>query len=169
MDYNFKEKLKDESITIAILYDSNNYKDAMLLEKKIYARYHNKIENYTIKTLLLTYDEIDSTNANLYYLFPTTTKNIKNVINKAQQSKALTFSYSNNDLKEGIMLSLKVGTKVKPIINLTAAKTNHITFRPVLLKISHIYTVDFKTVPNSSIGDSSYICTLNLMVKYKTI
>jgi len=146
MDYDFKEKLKNNSITITILYDSNSYKSAVLLKNKIEAKYHQKIENYTIKTILLPYRKVTNSYANLYYLFPTNTKNIKRVIKQAQRVKALTFSYSKNDLKDGIMLSLEVGKKVKPIINLNAVKTHNITFRPILLKISNIYTKNYNSI-----------------------
>lgn len=145
MDYNFKEKLKDNSITIAILYDSSSYRSAVLLKDKIETKYHQKIESYKIKTVLLPYSKATKSYANLYYLFPTTTENIKTVISQAQQLKALTFSYSKSDLKDGIMLSLEVGKKVRPIINLRAVKSNDITLRPVLLKISNMYTESYNS------------------------
>jgi len=140
MDYNFKNKIKDNTITIAILYDANSYRNAVSLDEKIKDRYKNKIQDYNVKTVLLPYNKVSTFNANLYYLFPSNIKNIKRTVKKAKEVKALTFSYLNNDLKDGIVLSLEIGKKVKPIINLNAAKSADITFRPVLLKISNIYT-----------------------------
>jgi len=140
MDYNFKEKIKNNSINIAILYDMSDYKNAVLIKEQIETKYHNKIESYSIKVVLVSYSNIKNTDANIYYLLPTTTKNIKKTINIAKTNHALTFSYSSTDLKDGVMLSLKIDSKVKPIINLSAVKLNDITFRPILLKISHIYT-----------------------------
>jgi len=140
MDYDFKEKIKHNSITIAILYEPHDYKNALLLEKEIEIKYHNKIEKYNIKTVLVNYKNINKAQANIYYLFPTTDKNIKKTITVSKEKHALTFSYLSKDLKNGVMMSLEIGSKVKPIINLGAVKSNNITFRPVLLKISHIYT-----------------------------
>ena len=51
----------------------------------------------------------------------------------------MTFSYLESDLKYGVMLSVKIGANVKPIINLEAIKANNITLRPILLDISLIY------------------------------
>jgi len=145
MDYSFKEKLHDNSIKIVLLYDRNDYKNALLLKEQIETKYSKKIENYNIKTILRPYEKVTKIDANIYYIFPTSKKNIANTINTAKRNHALTFSYSSNDLKNGVMLSLKIGSKVKPIINLSAVKSNNVIFRPVLLKISHIYTKDAKS------------------------
>jgi len=152
MDSNFKEKLQNNSIEIAILYEPKNYKDALSLKEKIDARYQHKIQSYNITTTLVSYADINSINANIYYLFPTDKSAIKSVIEKAKEVKAITFSYAKKDLKEGVMLSLEVDTKVKPIINLGAAKISDITFRPVLLKISRIYTTSYNIIPKSSLS-----------------
>ena len=148
MDSNFQKKIKNNSIKIAILYDANSYQSALLLKDKIETRYPNKIQDYTIQTVLLPYNKKITYDANLYYLFPTDSKNIQLIINKAKKIKALTFSYLNSDLNNGIMLSLDIGKKVKPIINLNAAKSGEITFRPILLKISKIYTTQHPTISN---------------------
>ncbi len=157
MDYDFKEKLKDNSITIAILYNSNSYRSAVLLKNEITLKYHNKIKSYKIKTILLPYNKVNNSYANLYYLLPTNIKNIKKVIKQAQKVKALTFSYSKDDLKSGIMLSLEVGKKVKPIINLHAVRSSDITFRPILLKISNIYTTNYDNLLKINNTYYSYI------------
>jgi len=139
MDYEFKQKLHDNSIVIALLYDKKSYKSAISLKNKIDLKYKNGIKKYSVKIDLVPYHEVSNIKANIYYLFPTDAKNIKQVVKIANYNHALTFSYLEDDLKHGIMLSLKVGNKVKPIINLNATKSNEITFRPVLLKISKIY------------------------------
>ncbi len=139
MDYGFKEKLQNNSIIISLLYDASSYKSAVSLKNKIDGKYRDGIKGHSVKVKLTAYNSLANTQANIYYLFPTDRQNIKEVIKKANSNHALTFSYLNDDLKYGIMLSLKVGKRVKPIINLDAIKLHNITFRPVLLKISKIY------------------------------
>ncbi|NPA65296.1 MAG: DUF4154 domain-containing protein [Epsilonproteobacteria bacterium] len=139
MDNNYQEKITNNTIKITILYDANDYRNALTLEERIQKRYHNKIKGYMIKTVLLPYEQVASSNANIYYLFPTNIKNIKQTVKRAKQIKALTFAYLNHDLKNGIVLSLEISQKVKPIINLSAAKATDISFKSVLLKISDIY------------------------------
>lgn len=62
----------------------------------------------------------------------------------AAKHSIITFAYSPEELATGCMLSLVIGTKVQPIINLNALKANHLTFRPTFLKISTIYKNDKK-------------------------
>ena len=95
-----------------------------------------KVLNYSSKILK---KNIDNLTSNLYYLFPANKDEIQKVLKVAKKTKALTFSYNEDDLKYGVMSSVFIASKVKPILNLDAIKSNNITFRPVLLKISKIY------------------------------
>lgn len=167
MDYKFEQKLSDNSIVIALMYEGVNYKNALSLKEKIDTKYKNGIKNYTIKTKLVLYSNISKTQANIYYLFPTDTTQINKVVTKAASNQALTFSYLNDDLKYGVMFSLIVGSKIKPLINLTAIKFGDITLRPILLDISAIYTNDVSDILKSihnrgSIQSTIYITLLSI-------
>lgn len=139
MDYKFQEKVPQKTIHIVIFYDKNDYRNAKLFEKKIHAKYDKGIKEYPIKTTLHVYNKKQAPLANLYYLLPSNKKNISNVIKMGAKNSIITFSYSPKDLADGAMISLLIGTKVQPIINLKALKANSITFRPIFLKISTIY------------------------------
>lgn len=139
MDYNFQKKLKDNTIIIAIMYANNEYKDAKRLRKMIETRYPNGIKTYNIQAKLIRYSNIQISRANIYYLFPTNTQKIKKVIKKAATNGAITFSYLQNDLKYGVMISLNVSKRIKPLLNLEAIKKNKIALRPILIEISTIY------------------------------
>ncbi|MCD6433638.1 MAG: hypothetical protein J7L21_06315, partial [Sulfurimonas sp.] len=118
MDYEFKQKIDNDSIVIALMYERVNYKDALSLKEKIDSKYKDGIKDYTIKTKLIPYSDITNTKANIYYVFPSKDENIKKVIKKADSNQAITFSYLKDDLKYGVMISLIIDSKVKPIINL---------------------------------------------------
>ena len=139
MDYAHKEKIKNNEIVIAIVYNQINYKSAKNLKNIIDTKYVSGIKSYVLKTKLVLYSRVDKSDANIYYMLPTTSYNIKKTIEKASQSNALTFAYLQSDLKYGVMLSVDIGSKVKPILNLNAIKLQNISFRPILLKISNIY------------------------------
>ncbi|MEA1891255.1 MAG: YfiR/HmsC family protein [Campylobacterota bacterium] len=139
MDYKFKEKIKNNTITIAIMYKNNEYKDAKSLKKKIDTRYKNGIKSFKVSSKLVPYSDIAKTEANIYYIFPAEVSTIKKVVKQANKNSALTFSYLKEDLKHGVMISLNVSKKIEPILNLSAIKTHNITFRPVLIDISIIY------------------------------
>jgi len=148
MDYKFKEKIKNGTITIAIMYNNSEYKDAKSLKKKIDARYKNGIKSFKVNSILAPYSSVSKTDANIYYLFPTDKKSIQMSIKQAYKNHALTFSYLTEDLKYGVMISLSISKKIKPILNLNAIRTNEITFRPVLIDISNIYVHN----PSSSLN-----------------
>lgn len=139
MDYKFNEKLKNNTITIAIMYNESEYKDAKFLKDKIDIRYQDGIQSYKVKSKLVVYENVKKAQANVYYLFPTSEHNIKETVQQAQENSALTFSYLRDDLKYGVMISLNIGNKIKPVLNLEAIKMYNIALRPVLLDISSIY------------------------------
>jgi len=139
MDHSYKKKIKDDSIKIVITYNNSNYKSALSLKNKIESKYDNGLADYKVTVKLSLYSELTNNDANIYYIFPSSSKNIKNVVKKANENKALTFSYLEDDLKYGVMISLVIGVKVKPILNLNAIKLHNISFRPILLNISNIY------------------------------
>ena len=139
MDYKFKEKIKEGTLKIAIVYKNANYKDASSLKHKIDTRYKNGIKAYKVETKIVAYNNIKKANANIYYLFPSNEKDIKNSIKQADKNSALTFSYLKDDLRYGVMMSLNVSKKIEPILNLDAIKLHNISLRPVLIDISTIY------------------------------
>ena len=148
MDYKFKEKLKNNTLSIAILYQKGEYKEANLLKKKIETRYKNGIKSFKIITELVLFSKVERSHANIYYLFPSSVKNIKKVVALAKENRAITFSYLQSDLSHGVMISVDISKKIKPIINLHAIKRNHIALRPILIDISTIYrkAVSSKTI-----------------------
>lgn len=142
MDYKFKDKLKNDTISIAIMYKKNEYKDAKLLKVMIENRYKNGIKSYKVEPKLINYKNIKTTEANIYYLLPAPSKDIEKVVKKAGTNDALTFAYNRDDLKYGVMISLNVSKKIKPLLNLEAIKIRKIALRPVLIDISTIYIND---------------------------
>ncbi|MEA2073558.1 MAG: YfiR/HmsC family protein [Campylobacterota bacterium] len=153
MDYKFKEKLKDHTITVAIVYKNNTYTDAKKLKGLIETRYKDGLKSYTVKPILVDSTNIKKSIANIYYLFPTNQDEIKTVIKQANKNNALTFAYNRDDLKYGVMISLNVSKKIKPLLNLEAIKVNNISLRPVLIDISTIYLNKLETsISNIKLG-----------------
>ncbi len=139
LDINFAEKLDNNAITIVLYYDNSNYNSAKLLKQKIMSKYKNGLKEHPINVKLTPYSKPEKLKANISYLFPSTRTNIKKILKNLHESETLSFSYSIADLALGSMISLDIGVKVKPIINLHAIKDNNISLHPILLKISTIY------------------------------
>ena len=158
MDYKFKEKIANKTIKINIFYTSNEYLKAKELKSLMTHRYKNGLKGYKLDVKLVKYSALNKPKANIYYLFPSVTKDIKNVVQEAKLYNALTFSYQNEALKYGVMISLNISKKLKPLLNLKAIQTNNIVFRPVLIDISAIYNKDFGS-------NLKYLNIKNLLIK----
>ena len=140
MDYNFKNKIQNKTIVIAILYSNTTYQSAKSLKEKIEARYPNGINKYKIVSKLVSYKKLATTQANIFYMLPASHELIEKSVKYAQKELALTFAYDKKDLNYGVMISLNISKKIKPILNLKALKINEIEMRPMLINISLIFT-----------------------------
>ncbi|MDQ7044826.1 MAG: YfiR/HmsC family protein [Sulfurimonas sp.] len=139
MDYQYKGKITNNTIKIAIIYKKSDYQAAKTLENLIHKKYTKGIQSFAIKAFLINYENITNTDANIYYLFPSSESDINKAIGYANGEDALTFSYQSSDLQYGVMISVNVEHKIKPILNLLAIQTSRINLRPVLMRISNIY------------------------------
>lgn len=139
MDYQYEKKVKDNTISIAIVHKTSQYKEAKLLQKQIGHKYSKGIQSYKVKAILVHYSKLEEIHSNIYYLFPAKKDDIQRATKQASQDNALTFSYLSSDLEHGVMISLDVANKIKPILNLYAIQGNNISLRPVLIDISTIY------------------------------
>ena len=141
MDYDFSNRLVDDAISIAIVYENIQQKnDALELQRYMKVKYPDGISGHAIHLDFIAYKNVDlSLKHSFYYLLPSSEKNIKQALKVSNRQKALSFAYNSNDLQYGVMLSVKITNKVKPMINVDALKKTEITVRPILLKVAEIY------------------------------
>jgi len=141
MNYDFNKRLIDNTISIAIIYDNTEQKqEALALKRYLNAKYPGGFQNHKIKIVFLSYNKITFTQKHtLYYFLPTSKSQIKNVVAVAYKNKAFTFAYQEKDLQYGVMISVKISNKVKPILNIDALKATGISMRPILLKVAEIF------------------------------
>ncbi len=142
LDYKHQDKIEHETIKIAIVYDEKDYLNAKKLKNFMREKYKKGLRDYKINITLVSYKDTQNSKANIYYLFPSSANNIKKIVQRAFSDKALTFSYLSSDLQYGVMISLNVSKKVKPLLNIEAIHESGITFRPILINISTIYKSD---------------------------
>jgi len=139
MEYDVDKKIKNDTIDISIFYTQNTYKSAKVLKNMILEKYKDGIKKYKISIHTISYSSSNKPDSNIYYLLPTSKEHISSMVKKAKKTGALTFSYLEDDLHHGVMISLNVSKKIKPVLNLDAIKENKISLRPVLIKISCIF------------------------------
>lgn len=141
MDYDFEKRLVNDEILIGVVYAGAKQKnDALALNRYIQEKYPDGYQKHKIRLEFIAYDVVHLVQKHtLYYLLPTVKKEIKTALKIAHQQEALSFSYRDEDLKYGVMLSVKVTNKVKPVINVDALKETNVSMRPVLLKVADIF------------------------------
>ena len=134
-----KEKIKN-NIQICILHDDVDKLTALSLIDKINNNYPNGLKNYGINLLNTSYDNIDKCNdSELIFMFNSDKQNIDKTIIFSNKHNILTMSYDNKLLKNGIGISLFIGRKVLPYINMETIKKNKIELNNILLRVSKIY------------------------------
>jgi len=141
LEKNIKEKIKNNTINITIAYEESNYKEMKFLEQSIKREYPNGISGYEIKIEFIDYKAFKECNidTNILYIFPSSKENIKMLIKGYNDCNTITFASDKEYLKYDAMISIDVGKKVKPIVNLVAVKKFGIAFKPVLLSISKVF------------------------------
>jgi len=135
-----KEKLKDE-INICVLYDEMDKRLASLLISKTENNYPNGIKNYKINFTKSNYSNIKKCqNTQLIFLFNTDEENIQKALEYSLMNKTLTISYDQKILEDGVDISLFLGRKIIPYININSIRKKDIVLNNILLRISKIYT-----------------------------
>ena len=136
---NQKTKLKDE-IDICVLHNLVDERSALSLIDKINNNYPNGLKNYKIKFTHDNYSNIAACqDSQLIFLFNSSDKEIADALLFAKKQKSLTVSYDDALLSRGVEISLFLGRKIVPYINIKALQKNGMEMDNLLLRISKIY------------------------------
>lgn len=140
-----KNKVTD-TIEICILHEKLDERFALSLKEKVNANYPNGLNNYKIKMMLSNYSNMNlCENSQLLFLFNSNEENIQNSLHFAKSHTILTMAYDANLLEKGVNISLFMGRKIMPYVNIHSINQNAIEFDNTLLRISKIYsTTDIK-------------------------
>ena len=140
MDYQFEQKLVDNSIVIRIICDKKDQLYAERLREYILKKHKNGIKDYPVKVEISSYNEnlASGPAATIFYLMPSSSRLTRKAL-KSIPDHRLIFSCDPSALRFGAVISVKVLNNIKPIINIDALKEKNITLRPVIMKISKIY------------------------------
>jgi len=141
MDYNFKQKTEDDKVLITLICERNYNGEAVQFKQMIENKYKNGINGYTIDIKVVNYENIktDIAKSTIYYLFPISENEIRKVVKILQDSEVMIFSSDKNDLSFGSDISINIGKKIKPILNMGSLKKKNIRLHSALINISEIY------------------------------
>lgn len=136
---NQKTKLKDK-INICVLYEQVDQRTALTLIDKIKNNYPNGLKDYKINFTHDNYSNIATCkDSQLIFLFNSSEKNIADTLALSKKQKSLTVSYDDTLLSNGVEISLFLGRKIVPYINIKALQKNGMEMDNLLLRISKIY------------------------------
>jgi hypothetical protein len=135
-----KEKIK-ENIQICILDDDIDKLTALSLIDKINNNYPSGLKNHDINLLNVEYKNIEKCkNSELIFMFNSDKEDINSAVMFSNKYHILTMSYDNELLQNGVNISLFIGRRVLPYINMEAIKKNNIELDNILLRVSKIYS-----------------------------
>lgn len=136
---NQKAKIHD-NIEICLLHDSIDKRAAELLSDNINNNYPNGLLNHSIKLIQSDYNHFKSCkNVQLMFMFNSDDKHIKDAILFSQENTLLTMAYDVFLLEKGVDISLFIGRKVTPYLNMQSIADKKILLDNILLRVSKIY------------------------------
>jgi hypothetical protein len=135
-----QKKVIDKKIKICILHNLSDKNYAELLLKDILKNNPNGIGDYKLNVISTDYSDARQCSKNqLVFLFNENLDVMKKSIDFFNEEKTITVSYDQKYLKNGIDISLFIGHKVLPYINLNSLHQKEIYLDSLLVKISKIY------------------------------
>ena len=135
-----KDKI-DTNIEICILRDNLDLRVAASLSEQMNSYYPNGLLQHPITLIESDYDNLElCKNAQLLFMFNSQIKNIKKAIDFSKENAILTIAYDISSLDEGADISLFIGRKVMPYINMASVISKKILLDNILIRVSKIYT-----------------------------
>ena len=121
-----KEKINKE-IDICIFHSNVDEKTATSLINKTNSNYPHGIKNYQIKFTKTTYSDISKCeNSVLAFLLNSNEENIKQALEFTKKHTILTISHDSKLLINGVDISMFLGRKITPYINVNSIRKKNI-------------------------------------------
>jgi hypothetical protein len=146
LDKKLQDKLIDGKIVYTIVFDESDYSKAVEIKESINANYHGHLDQYTYSiNLVKSSDFCDKTEATAIYVL-NVGNFIANVVAVAKKKGIISFSYSINDLRKGLMFSLSIEKSTILYLEKTSIHTQNVDFVDSLLQmVRFIESDDFKS------------------------
>ena len=139
-----KENLKD-TLEICLLHESSDEQTASTLQDKMLNNYKNGIKNYRLDIKKVLYTKLDEcANSNMLFLLATDEAQLQKSIQFSRDKKILTISYDSKALESGADISLFIGRKILPYLNVRTIQNKGIELESMLFRISKIYNLQAK-------------------------
>ncbi len=108
LDKKIENKLIDNKIVYTIVHDKIDYITAVSIKEFINKTFQGQLDKYNYKINLVEIDEFsDQTEASAIYVL-NLNEHIEKIANIAKEKGIISFSYSINNLRKGLMFSLVI-------------------------------------------------------------
>lgn len=137
---NNQPKKSVSHLGICILSDDEDKLTAQLLKKKIYTDYAGGVQGRTLVVSNADIDNFQSCNSSdILFLFNSPEDEVIRVVRYSEKQKILTVSYDASLLQYGVNVSLFLGRKILPYINIDSLRKSNMNMSNTVLQISKIY------------------------------
>lgn len=134
-----KKQIK-ENIELCIVNDKIDERIALSLIDKLYDTYPKGLNKHPLKLTNTTYSTIEKCESSqLLFLLSSNDENIEKALRYTHKHTAISMSYDPAYLENGVQVSLFLGRKVTPYLNINELRKNGIDVDNLLIRISKIY------------------------------
>ena len=134
-----KDRVEND-LEICVLHDKVDATTALSLIEKVNNNYPNGLKHYKINLINSNYSQIHACqNSQLAFMLNADRRDIEKAIKFSSKHAILTVAYDEILLEDGVSVSLFLGRKVTPYVNMESLRANGIELDNLLLRISKIY------------------------------
>ena len=135
-----KERL-EESINICLVNDEIDSLTMGSVVSKIQENYPSGIKNYSIDIRHASYKNLSNCKkSEILFFLSASDENVKQITSFSKKHQILTISYNQDRLEDNVDISLHLGRKIVPYLNMKAIQKKDIQLNNTLLRISKIYS-----------------------------
>jgi len=139
LDYDYKDKLVNGKALFYVVYDSKNSK---MIAKEFAKNLNGKrVLGVEFKTELISINRVKNGVPTAYIAISKNVKNMTIIKRRAVEVSRLLFVMDNEAIKNA-MVSIYLGSKIVPIINIELIKSSGIELRPIIFKVGKVYNND---------------------------
>lgn len=137
LDKKLENKLINGKIVYTIVYDKKDYLIALEIKELIDANYKGKFDKYAYKINLVEFSNVtNQTQITVFYVLNSSEKEIQRIANFAKEKGVISFSYDENNLKNGLLFSLVLEKSTTLYLNKKYLDTRKVDFVNSLLQMT---------------------------------
>jgi len=137
LDQNLVDKLHNNTVTLAIVYEKEDFYIAQNIQKLIEKHYNSLLDEYKFHVILLDISKIKNFNEKVtaFYVLHLSENNVTEVSQLAAEKDIITFSYDLENLQKGLLFSVTIEQAPTFYLNKKNLYPENVNFVPPLLQM----------------------------------